>query len=67
MGDQAAPIFNIPSRKLVAVEHPMIIMNLDNGIQTFGSNLPFERVSHHTSSKIRAVKPKNDKVKVRQT
>ncbi|RKF75272.1 General transcription factor 3C polypeptide 5 [Golovinomyces cichoracearum] len=44
MGDQAAPIFNIPSRKLVAVEHPMIIMNLDNGIQTFGSNLPFERI-----------------------
>ncbi|TQS34159.1 hypothetical protein Golomagni_05468 [Golovinomyces magnicellulatus] len=44
MSDQAAPIFNIPSRKLVAVEHPMIIMNLDNGIKTFGSNLPFERI-----------------------
>ncbi|RKF56549.1 General transcription factor 3C polypeptide 5 [Erysiphe neolycopersici] len=33
-----------PLRKIVAVEHPMIIKNLDNGIKTFGTNHPFERV-----------------------
>ncbi|KAI1004947.1 hypothetical protein K3495_g3269 [Podosphaera aphanis] len=42
--DHPAPSYEIPSRTIVAVEHPMIIKNLDNGIKTFGTNLPFERI-----------------------
>ncbi|CAD6502891.1 BgTH12-02565 [Blumeria graminis f. sp. triticale] len=42
--DDQAPTFLIPRRKIVAVEHPMIVRNLDNGIKTFGTNLPFERI-----------------------
>lgn len=40
----AAATYEIPFRKVVAVEHPMIIKNLDNGIKTFGTNHPFERI-----------------------
>ncbi|POS87149.1 hypothetical protein EPUL_000546 [Erysiphe pulchra] len=40
----AASSYEVPLRKIVAVEHPMIIKNLDNGIKTFGTNHPFERV-----------------------
>lgn len=42
---ELAPEFKIGTREIVAVEHPMIIQNLDNGIKTFGNNQPFERVS----------------------
>ncbi|TVY73448.1 Transcription factor tau subunit sfc1 [Lachnellula suecica] len=34
----------VPPRKVVAVEHPMIVKNLEKGIKTFGTNRPFERV-----------------------
>lgn len=40
-----SPILEINPRKVVAVEHPMIIKNIDNGIKTFGHVRPFERVS----------------------
>jgi general transcription factor 3C polypeptide 5 (transcription factor C subunit 1) len=43
-----APEFEIGTREVVAVEHPAIIQNLDNGIKTFGDNQPFERVSSST-------------------
>ncbi|KAK2624008.1 hypothetical protein QTJ16_006642 [Diplocarpon rosae] len=39
-----APVFQIPSREITAVEHPMIIRNLENGIKTFGRNRPFTRI-----------------------
>jgi hypothetical protein len=34
----AAPRYTIPPRRLGALEHPMIIKNLDKGIKTFGQN-----------------------------
>lgn len=54
MNDQLTT-HEISRRKIVAVEHPMIIKNLDNGIKTFGTNLPFERVSHHLPHKSRGL------------
>jgi general transcription factor 3C polypeptide 5 (transcription factor C subunit 1) len=45
MTSTAAPAYKVPPRKVVAVEHPMVIKNLDNGLKTFGTNRPFERVS----------------------
>ena len=46
--ERLAPEFEIGPREVVAVEHPAIIQNLDNGIKTFGTNQPFERVSSST-------------------
>ncbi|RDL36349.1 uncharacterized protein BP5553_05701 [Venustampulla echinocandica] len=40
----SAAAFNIDPREVVAVEHPMIIKNLDNALKTFGTNRPFERM-----------------------
>lgn len=39
-----APSFKIPSRTISAVEHPCLIMNLDRGLDTFGSNPQFQSV-----------------------
>ncbi|KAH7374197.1 RNA polymerase III transcription factor IIIC subunit-domain-containing protein [Cadophora sp. MPI-SDFR-AT-0126] len=39
-----APIYKIAPREITAVEHPLIIQNLDNGLKTFGTNKPFERI-----------------------
>ncbi len=44
-----APIFKVPSRKIIAVEHPMVVQNIDNGIKTFGNSRPFQRVGLHFS------------------
>lgn len=44
-----APSYNIAPREVIAVEHPMIIMNLDRGLKTFGTNRPFRRVSSKDS------------------
>jgi general transcription factor 3C polypeptide 5 (transcription factor C subunit 1) len=40
----AAPRYTIPSRRLGAVEHPMIIKNLDKAIKTFGQNSALQSV-----------------------
>jgi hypothetical protein len=40
-----APVFEIPDRDIIALEHPMVIQNLDNAVKTFGTNRPFLRVS----------------------
>jgi general transcription factor 3C polypeptide 5 (transcription factor C subunit 1) len=47
--ERFAPEFEVGSREVIAVEHPAIIQNLDNGIKTFGTNQPFERVSSSTA------------------
>jgi len=47
---ELAPEFKIGPREVVAVEHPAIIQNLDNGMKTFGTNQPFERVSIASSA-----------------
>lgn len=44
-GPSAAPVFKVAPREVFAVEHPMIVMNLDKGLKTFGTNGPFKRVS----------------------
>jgi general transcription factor 3C polypeptide 5 (transcription factor C subunit 1) len=50
--DAAAPIFDVPDREVVALEHPMIIQNLENAIKTFGTNRPFLRVSIFISNSV---------------
>lgn len=44
-GDETAPTYTIPPRRLGALEHPLIIKNLDKGIKTFGQNNAFQAVS----------------------
>lgn len=41
----AAPYFEAAPLKIVAVEHPCVVKNTDNGLKTFGRNPNFERVS----------------------
>lgn len=43
--EDAAPAYTIPSRRLGALEHPMIIKNLDKAIKTFGQNSALQAVS----------------------
>ncbi len=43
--DGTAPTYTIPRRSLGALEHPLIIKNLDKGIKTFGQNNAFQAVS----------------------
>ncbi|ORY71880.1 RNA polymerase III transcription factor IIIC subunit-domain-containing protein [Pseudomassariella vexata] len=42
--NDGAPYFEVPSRKIVSIEHPFIIQNLDNGIRSFGPNPNFHRL-----------------------
>jgi hypothetical protein len=42
----AAPYFEAPQQKIVAVEHPFVIRNVDNGIKSFGRDPNFQRVRH---------------------
>jgi hypothetical protein len=44
-GMGSAPMFKIPNRDIVAVEHPMIIINIDEGLRTFGTTHVLENVS----------------------
>jgi len=39
-----AATYEIPQRLITALEHPMIIQNLDNGLKTLGRNNPFAKV-----------------------
>ncbi|CAJ2508261.1 Uu.00g094470.m01.CDS01 [Anthostomella pinea] len=43
-GSTSAPIFEVPERKIVAVEHPCILRNLDNGLNAFGPDPNFRRL-----------------------
>lgn len=40
-----APLYSIPPRRFGAVEHPMIIKDIDKGIRTFGRGHSFQTVS----------------------
>ncbi|AEO63320.1 uncharacterized protein THITE_2108406 [Thermothielavioides terrestris NRRL 8126] len=48
----AAPTYTIPRRRLGALEHPMIIKNLDKGIKTFGQNNAFQAILDSASPQI---------------
>ncbi|KAI2471911.1 hypothetical protein F4781DRAFT_63278 [Annulohypoxylon bovei var. microspora] len=39
-----APIFDVPQRKIVAIEHPCILINLDKGLSTFGVDPDFQKL-----------------------
>ncbi|KAI0537768.1 RNA polymerase III transcription factor IIIC subunit-domain-containing protein [Xylaria digitata] len=40
----SAPIFQVPERKIVAVDHPCIVINLDNGLRSFGPKPNFQKL-----------------------
>lgn len=42
----SAPTFEVPKRKIIAVEHPCIVLNLENGLRSFGPRPDFHKVSH---------------------
>jgi hypothetical protein len=48
-GIASAPTFEVATREVVAVEHPMVIKNIDKALKTFGSGVeigrPFKSVS----------------------
>jgi hypothetical protein len=41
----AAPSYPVPLREIVALEHPMIIKNIDKGLKTLGNGVPPRQVS----------------------
>jgi hypothetical protein len=43
-GAGSAPVYMVPGREIVAVEHPMAIKNIDNALKTFGRGAPFAQV-----------------------
>lgn len=51
-----APTYTIPPRKLGAVEHPMVIKDLEKAVETFGQTHSFKQVSSpQPSSSARAL------------
>ncbi|KAK4138653.1 hypothetical protein BT67DRAFT_413220 [Trichocladium antarcticum] len=48
----AAPTFTVPPQRLGALEHPMIIKNLDKGIKTLGQNNAFQAILDSASPQI---------------
>ncbi|KAI1654887.1 hypothetical protein F4813DRAFT_368800 [Daldinia decipiens] len=44
-----APIFEVPPRKIVAIEHPCVILNLDKGLATFGPDPDFQKLLMDTA------------------
>ncbi|KAK7966081.1 uncharacterized protein PG986_000358 [Apiospora aurea] len=42
--DNIAPVYEVSQRKVVAIEHPCIIKNLDRGISSFGPNPKFHKL-----------------------
>ena len=41
---EGAPILDIPQRKIIAIEHPCVLINLDKGLDTFGMDPDFQKV-----------------------
>lgn len=39
-----APILDVPQRKIVAIEHPCVVINFDKGLDTFGVDPDFQKV-----------------------
>ncbi|KAJ2972562.1 hypothetical protein NUW58_g9160 [Xylaria curta] len=40
----SAPTFEVPDRKIVAVDHPCILLNLENGLRSFGPGPNFQKL-----------------------
>jgi general transcription factor 3C polypeptide 5 (transcription factor C subunit 1) len=47
-----APFYGIPPRRFGAVEHPMIIKDIDKGIKTFGRGHSFQAVGIFSLSSV---------------
>ncbi|KAI0834139.1 hypothetical protein F5Y06DRAFT_289951 [Hypoxylon sp. FL0890] len=43
-----APSFEVPQRKIVAIEHPCVVLNLDKGLATFGQDPDFQKLLSDT-------------------
>ncbi|OTA94382.1 hypothetical protein M434DRAFT_30003 [Hypoxylon sp. CO27-5] len=44
-----APSFDVPQRKIVAIEHPCVVLNLDKGLATFGQDPDFQKLLSDTA------------------
>lgn len=42
---RVAPTFDLSPRKIVAIEHPCVVLNLDKGLDLFGPQPNFHTVS----------------------
>ncbi|KAI1819161.1 hypothetical protein F4861DRAFT_528025 [Xylaria intraflava] len=40
----SAPTFEVPERKIVAIDHPCILLNLEKGLQSFGPKPNFQKL-----------------------
>jgi hypothetical protein len=40
-----APTYEVPRRFITALEHPMILQNLENGLKTLGRGSPYAKVN----------------------
>ncbi|KLU92720.1 transcription factor tau subunit sfc1 [Magnaporthiopsis poae ATCC 64411] len=49
---QDAPFYQIPSRAVSAVEHPMVVLDHDKAMKTFGSSFNFHTVLDHESPQL---------------
>lgn len=58
-GQRRAPVYSVPDRGVVAIEHPMIVKNIDKALRTFGTNRPFRRVSIPVSQYFTCVKSRD--------
>ncbi|KAI1414310.1 hypothetical protein F5Y13DRAFT_19548 [Hypoxylon sp. FL1857] len=44
-----APSFDVPQRKIVAIEHPCVVLNLEKGLATFGPDPDFQKLLSDTA------------------
>ncbi|KAH8664153.1 RNA polymerase III transcription factor IIIC subunit-domain-containing protein [Xylariales sp. PMI_506] len=62
----AAPYFEAPPRKFVAVEHPCVIYNVDKAIESFGRNPDFQRLLNDNDGRVSLplwLRPENPLIK----
>lgn len=45
MADDIAEVHGVPGRRIVAIEHPGIVRNFDNGIKSLGGEAQLKHVS----------------------
>lgn len=47
---RTAPFYSVPTRRLVSVEHPAVIRNIDKAVDTLQGNAGIRKVSCSTVS-----------------
>ncbi|OOG00052.1 hypothetical protein ASPCADRAFT_203947, partial [Aspergillus carbonarius ITEM 5010] len=45
-GSRTAPFYHVPSRRIVSVEHPAIIRNLDKAVDTLKGDAGITKILH---------------------